>query len=752
MQFAIATVVSVGLNLAVNALTGGKEEQKSNESVLKSSYGFPIEKPFGKVRLRSRNNFWGIPIEDEEEGGKGGGRGEASSYATFAVMGGWEEIKKVTKIWIDSELFYEHKEGESLSSAISKARKRKYFDQIEIYLGTMDQNPSPTIETYEGIGNVSAYLNRFYVVFKKLEVNAGTGSYPTVDLEVIEGDDNSLPYVLNWSAKASGLTEQQIEIDPALSQYDDVNIEFAQDGGTIGDFIQELQKTSFFFTIDTGEKIIFRDYYTPETLPIINLTLDNLAAAEGNDTAIDRYLKTIPDDLDLPSELQFEYISEQRDYDIGFQPAFRWDAQHHNDANVRTRQVLTDEQANNTAWKTLEILWTQSRRIEKILLLPSIGDQIQTGNLITIPIDGVTTTFQVETKETGDNDLVEIAAVRYDKIDPNFTVNIQTFPNQPIPEIGIGEVVALDIPLIQDSDTDIGIYLGVTSPDAWKYGAIYVSENDGNSFTKLANFTGKSTVGTVTQIPLTVNPDLIDEGSEIIIELPNGGTVESIDETDFFNEYNLGLFGSEIIAWQNAELIAPNTYKLARLLRGLRGTERNINQHAVAEQFVLLKGTGKRLIRVAGDINNPNKTFIFKAVHNSQSLDSVTTETNLTVTLESLKPYSPVNPQVTIDTSNNDLTIEWTLRTRKYGAWRNDSDIVQVDLNKSYLEILDGNGDIMRSLVIENSTQYLYSAAEQITDFSSVQSQLNFNVYQASEFVGRGYPLEARNFSPTKFF
>jgi hypothetical protein len=739
MEVAIGVAVSVALNLAVAYLTKPDKQTEDNKVVLKSSFSFPLEKPFGKVRLRSRNVFWGLPIEDEGGGGKGGGNKEGASFTTFAVMGGWGEIDRVTKIYLDSELFFEFDDG-SFSDAVKRAKDRRNFESLEIYYGTDTQSPSGIIEQHEGIGNVPSYKKRFYVVFKRLEVRSGN-SYPVVGLEV-KAKEKSLPEVLSWVC-GQNLTPQQIEIDPALNRYTRISIDFPQDGGTIGSFIEELQKTRFFFTIDTGEKIIFRDFDTPTSRPIVDLGLDNLSCSENNQEAIERYLQTIPDVLELPSEVQLEYVARENNDDLGFQPAFRHDAQHQNQVSLRVREVLRDEEASNIAWRSLGIIWTQSKKLEKLFLLPSVGKSLELGNLFTIPIASIKHTFQIETKEIGDNDLIEISAVSYDRIEPNFIIDNPSYPNTPSLAIALGQVIALDIPLIQDLDTDLGIYVGVTSTGNWRYGAIFVSDNNGNSYSKLTDFTGKSTVGTVTQAPQPNNPDIIDYGSEIIIEIPNGGIIESIPEPDFLNLKQMGLFGNEIIAWQNAQLIAPNTFKLTKLLRGLRGTERLVDQHSVGEQFVLLKGTGARLIRVAGrGIEDLGKTLLFKAVHGGQSLDAIEDETSLIVTGNSLKPYSPVLPRVSRNPVTNDLIIEWTLRTRRYGGWHNGADVIHSDTDESVLEIQSDTGEILfTEQVLGFNPSYVLTASQQAAYFASTQLDVRFTVYQLSQFVGKGFPL-----------
>lgn len=734
-EFAIATAASIALSLAVSLLTAPNyKEDRRDRAILKSGYGFEIEKPFGKVRLRSRNVIWGLPIRDEEEdSGKGNRPQQTTSYATFAVMGGWGEIKRVHRIWFGNELIYN---GDPIASQKTQEEAAKFrAEHLEIYYGTNTQMPSPTIEEREGVGNVNAYRNRFYLVFKDIEVNAGSG-YPTVDIEVVESDDSPLDRILTWACTdAAGLENSQVQIDSTLNSYQNVNFVIPQDGSAISDSIEQLQKIYFFFSIDTGDAIIFRDYDTPKTLPEVELTLNDLACVPDNSQVIDRYNRILPDRLDLPSEIQIEYPSPARDYDLGLQTAYRHDALHQNQTNIRTEVLLSDERALNVAWRTLSLLYLQSNRIEQLRLLPSKGDSIVPGNLIKIPIDSILTAFQVDKKEIGDNDLIEISAVPYEEIIPNFTATSFAVINQDVSGIPFGQAIAIDIPLIEDGDADLGLYVGVTSEEKWQFGSIYYSEDNGNSYNKLTDFTGRVILGKVTQLPSVHDSSTIDYGSRIAVTLETyGKTLESLDYSAFLNEKNLGLFGNEIISWQNAQLVAPNTYHLTTLLRGLRGTEWAISQHSLNERFIVLKD----LKRISGNVAQIGKTFLFKAAHSGQSLDEITTPTSLTVTGESIKPYSPVNLEV-IPQSNQDLLISWNLRTRRYGVWREGVEVTLSDTNQSTLEILDNSNNVIRTEeIFSDNPSYLYTLALQVADFGTPQTSLNLRVYQINNLIGRG--------------
>ena len=80
----------------------------------------------------------------------------------------------------------------------------------------------------------------------------------------------------------------------------------------------------------------------------------------------------------------------------------------------------------------------------------------------------------------------------------------------------------------------------------------------------------------------------------------------------------------------------------------------------------------------------------------------------------------------------------------------NGAGITQVDSTKVFLDILDEQGGIVRS--IESTTSdFLYTASEQINDLGIIQTSLSFNIAQESSFLGRGRVLSVRNLTPKQF-
>lgn len=740
-EFAIATAAAIALNLTIAYLTR-PDQPKGNEDevIAKSQYGFSIPKPYGTVRVNGCNIFWATKVDKDGggSGGKGGSKPEkAVYYQNFAFVMAWEEISKLEKIYFSKELVY-NKSGDDEET--SDEAERLEAENLDIYLGTTAQLPNPHLEEYEGVGNVPAFRNIAYVVVKNYpSKNQG---FPTIDVEITNGFQDSVSLGLRDVCYKVGLIESEVEADPVLNEIPLRTI-LKQDGKSAQSFIEELQKTFFFFVRDKGDRLQFIEHETVESENVIDISLDALDAKEADAEAKELYQQTISDTKSLPSELWFDYLNPDKAYDMGSQPAFNRGATHVNQISIRSPVCLTDEEGSKVAWRLLGQTLAQNRKFEKLMLLPSIYEEIEIGGLISLLVSGEKVFLQTTSIEIGTNYLAEISAVIYDNFNVNRPQTNQYYPQQTVSGQAQARVIPLDIPLIKDSDSDLGIYIGVEEiAGNWSEGTIYASIDNGATYFEIADFKGNTITGTVTVPPNNQDPNIIDTGSEIIVELNRDDALENISEINFFNEQNLALIGNEIIAFQNAELIAPKTYKLTRLLRGLKGTELEIN-HSAQEKFVLLKGNNTTIIRPTGDFTDVGKNVIFKAVHIGQAIDSVTDTANLTITGEALKPYTPVNPKITLDTATGDLIISWNLRTRRYGAFKNNVGITQVDVGQTFIEVFSSTTSVHTAS--STTSEYRYTLAQQTEDFGSMQSNLTFNLAQASTFVGVGKVLSVQS-------
>jgi len=144
-------------------------------SVQSSAVGAPIPLVYGTYAV-SGNVIWSSGIIESvsrrRQGGKGGPTQTVReySYSASVAVGLCEgPIGGISRIWADAKLIYDARpqlEDETTESYDARmVANAALLEATEIYLGSEDQLADPTIESYEGAGNVSAFRGLAYVVF-----------------------------------------------------------------------------------------------------------------------------------------------------------------------------------------------------------------------------------------------------------------------------------------------------------------------------------------------------------------------------------------------------------------------------------------------------------------------------------------------------------------------------------------------------------------------------------------------------------
>jgi hypothetical protein len=169
---------------AVGSLLGGflirKEPTKGPRlediKVQSSEYGRPIPIVYGQIGLQG-NVIWLAPIieRSHEEGGKGGGDGVTvyDYYATFAVAF-CEGTHQITRLWagLEKRLIYD----------VNSPVANNGFG-LRLYTGSEDQLPDPTMESFEGVGNVPGYRGTVYAVFTDFPLKTDNNTVPLITAE-----------------------------------------------------------------------------------------------------------------------------------------------------------------------------------------------------------------------------------------------------------------------------------------------------------------------------------------------------------------------------------------------------------------------------------------------------------------------------------------------------------------------------------------------------------------------------------------
>lgn len=166
-------------------------------SVQSSAVGAPIPLVYGTYAV-SGNVIWSSGIIESvsrrRQGGKGGPTQTVReySYSVNVAVGLCEgPIGGISRIWADAKLIYDARPqlvGESDADYLTRTiASAEALAGIQVYLGTADQLPDPTIESFEGVGNVSAFRDLAYVVFTDFQLADYGNRIPNFRFEVSIG-------------------------------------------------------------------------------------------------------------------------------------------------------------------------------------------------------------------------------------------------------------------------------------------------------------------------------------------------------------------------------------------------------------------------------------------------------------------------------------------------------------------------------------------------------------------------------------
>ncbi|MGH6893722.1 MAG: phage tail baseplate protein, partial [Dongiaceae bacterium] len=225
------------------------------------------------------------------------------------------------------------------------------------------------------------------------------------------------------------------------------------------------------------------------------------------------------------------------------------------------------------------------------------------------------------------------------------------------------------------------------------------------------------------------------------------GELASVTEEALLNGANYAAVANgdgewELIQFQTATLVAPATYDLSVLLRGLSGTERAMrNPVAAGARFVLVNSA------VASVNLRPDEVGLalnYKYGPTGEGIDEPSYGSAAHDFLGlGLRPLSPVHLQGKRNPANGDWTFVWTRRTRIGGDSWTGLEIPLAEERELYqLEILDApDGDVLRNVELDAPT-FLYTASMQTADFGAAQWNVPIRVAQISPVYGSGIASE----------
>lgn len=537
--------------------------------------------------------------------------------------------------------------------------------------------------------------------------------------------------VLDLSVRA-GLDPSEVDVAELTDVVDGYIIQNQQ---TCRDSISPLRSAYYFDAVESAGVAKFVKRGADAAAVIADI---DLGAQVPGDTAPPLVSVRRAQEVDLPAILNVSYINAQNDYQIGTQLSQRQVVQSELTIGIQLGISMTDAKAKQIANTLLYTAWIERRNytfalsrkyayLEPTDVIEAHGYEIR----ILSKSDGAGGIIQFE-------GVASVTGV-WEQV-PLPVAPIGFTPSTPPTVPQATKLILFDIPMVTDADDQEGFRAGMAgavSP-AWAGGSLYQSTDGGTSFSAIASTGSRTIMGTVTALPVRVfaSGNIFDENSIFQVTIgPGGGDLTSINELAVLNGGNMAVLGAEILQFKNATLIGAGVYELTGLLRGRRGTEWAISQHATGEVFALLSTT----LDIDAQLSQLGQTLHYKSVTSGQPLAGAI-DYPFVNTGNALRPYTPVQLGGGV-LGDGDVRLSWRRRTRIGGAWNN---LVEVPLSESdevyIVQIWDATYTqcariyIVQGIIIDAQPAGRYYSADMITDFGAAQKDVFFSVQQLGTY------------------
>jgi hypothetical protein len=179
-QIGFALGSALGGALSAPTLQGPRVDEPS---IQLASYGSPLPATWGSDRVNGAVFWQAKPVKTtRKSGGKGKPKVVQDLYSvSFALAINERRVKAVRRIWADTKLMYDAREGASAEAQVESSKWRQYW---VLYSGAEDQLPDPTMEAEDGVGNVPAYRGTAYLMFTALPLEDFGNRIPNFSFEI----------------------------------------------------------------------------------------------------------------------------------------------------------------------------------------------------------------------------------------------------------------------------------------------------------------------------------------------------------------------------------------------------------------------------------------------------------------------------------------------------------------------------------------------------------------------------------------
>ncbi len=424
--------------------------------------------------------------------------------------------------------------------------------------------------------------------------------------------------------------------------------------------------------------------------PLLTLSEDDLVETEGG---VDPFQLTRAQETDLPRAVRLGFIRSDAEYRRGMAEATRDD--------TASRRVEASSQAIALTSRTADAAarrWLAESHVAKdhaTLTLPPSRLALDATDVIALSVDGRALPHRID--RITDGEMRDIEATR---TAPDLYVQADGPNNAPEPTPlsfpAPPQTVFLDLPLLRGDEKPGAPYVAAFS-DPWTPTAVYSSVG-GDDYRHVLTLDAPATMGrTLADLPVSAPARWLRTSVDVKLF---GGALLSRPRLATLAGANIAAFetaqGWEVIQFQTANLVAPQTYRLSGLLRGQAGTEPLISMLPSGTRFVLIDEALKQLPFTGAEVG---LSRFLRTGPASQSHDTETFRTvERTFPGIGFRPYAPAHLKA--ERSGNFVHLNWVRRTRFGGdGWDREPPLSEE--SERYLVTVEAQGETVRHEIKE---------------------------------------------------
>ena len=565
---AIGTAIGGPVGGAIGALVGrqvdtailgspSREGPRLKElSVTTSSYGSPIPRHFGRMRVAG-SIVWATDLvehKDTQGGGKGSPSVTTYNYsASFAVALSSRPLARIGRIWADGNLLR------------GAAGDLKVGGKLRFHTGQGDQAPDPLLAAAEASGRCPAYRGLAYVVFENLQLATYGNRIPALTFEVFADDAD---------ITVGDLVASVIDnVDSPMPLNGVVGI---SSEGPLADLLSQIDPIYPFDCDVAGDVLTLRPARLEAPLILRDAALATADDGFGAESGFAR--KRLPAASSPRTILR--YYDVDRDYQPGLQRA-SGRPQPGQPASIELPAALTasaaraliETAARRAGWARQTMSWRTAE----------IDPDVRPGSIVRIP--GQPGVWRVNDWEWRTNG-VELGLWRApgsgEYADSSSATDSGRASMPSDAPTGPASLTACEVPWDGSGTGDLPAVFAAASSEAsgWSGCALYLDQGDGQLQPLATATRARCTSGHATTVLATGSPHLFDRSHTVTIAmLSNDMALTDATVRQLAMGANRALLGTELVQFIRAVPLGNRQWRLEGLLRGRGGTEQAIAGH-----------------------------------------------------------------------------------------------------------------------------------------------------------------------------